>query len=61
VAYLICLPLDFLMETAPAMEEARYEERMNMVPAIYFKGDRIWGATCRILLKLRRLLEDEKV
>jgi 8-oxo-dGTP pyrophosphatase MutT (NUDIX family) len=61
VAYLIYLPLEFLLEATPVMQEARHEERMDMVPAFYFKGDRIWGATCRILLKLKRILEDEKV
>jgi 8-oxo-dGTP pyrophosphatase MutT (NUDIX family) len=61
VAYLIYLPLELLMETTPVMEEARHEGRTSMVPAFYFKGDRIWGATCRILLKLKRILEDEKI
>jgi len=61
VAYLIYLPLRFLMESAPGMEEARHEERMDMVPALYYNGDRIWGATARILLRLKGILENEKI
>ena len=61
VAYLIRLPLDFLMETVPVMEEARHDGKVNAVPALYYEGDRIWGATCRILLRLKRILQNEKI
>ena len=61
VAYLIYLPLKVLMDTVPGMEEARHEKRVDMVPSFHYNGDRIWGATARILLRLKRILEDEKI
>jgi 8-oxo-dGTP pyrophosphatase MutT (NUDIX family) len=61
VAYLICLPLSRLMEANPLRERAEYEGDFQMVPSIYYNGDRIWGATCRILLQFRQIIEDEKV
>jgi 8-oxo-dGTP pyrophosphatase MutT (NUDIX family) len=56
VAYIIYLPLNFLMEISPVMERAEYEGRVEEVPSFHYKGDRIWGATCRILLQLRKIL-----
>lgn len=61
VAYLIFFPIKNLMEVKIGMESASYEGRFEMVPSIYYKGDRIWGATCRILMRLRRILEDVTV
>jgi hypothetical protein len=61
VAYLIYLPLDFLMKAAPVMEEAAHDGRIDRVPSFHYEGDRVWGATCRILLKLKGILGDEKV
>ncbi len=61
VAYLIYLPFQRLKETEPLMEEAEYEGRINSVPSFYFNGDRIWGATCRILLKFKAIIENGKV
>ncbi|HOJ42641.1 MAG TPA: CoA pyrophosphatase [Syntrophorhabdaceae bacterium] len=61
VAYLIFFPIKMLMEAKPEMESADHEGRIEMVPSIYYNGDRIWGATCRILLRLRHILEDGKV
>lgn len=61
VAYLIFLPIKILMETTPETEIAEYEGNFANVPAIHYKGDRIWGATCRILLRLKRILEDGKI
>ncbi|MCX5811927.1 MAG: CoA pyrophosphatase [Proteobacteria bacterium] len=57
VAYLIYLPLKFLMETDPVMEQAEYEGRVEQVPSFHYNGDRIWGATCRILLQFRNILK----
>jgi 8-oxo-dGTP pyrophosphatase MutT (NUDIX family) len=56
VAYIIYLPLKFLMEVSPVMERAEYENRVEEVPSFYYKGDRIWGATCRMLLQFRKIL-----
>jgi len=57
VAYLIYLPLKLLMETDPVMEQAEHEGRVEQVPSFYYNGDRIWGATCRILLNFRKILK----
>ncbi len=62
VAYLVYLPFDFLKEAVPVMETAEYKgTRMEEVPSIYYQGERIWGATCRILLKFKRIIENEEV
>ncbi|MCX8111237.1 MAG: hypothetical protein N3D15_08330, partial [Syntrophorhabdaceae bacterium] len=61
VAYLIFFPIKNLMEVKLGLESAEYEGRFEMVPSIYYNGDRIWGATCRILMILRHILEDGKV
>jgi 8-oxo-dGTP pyrophosphatase MutT (NUDIX family) len=61
VAYLIHLPFAYLMETSPAMEQTTVAGKIHNFHAIYYRGDRIWGATCRILLQLKELLKNEKV
>lgn len=61
VAYLIFLPLKVLLETKPIMESAEYNGRFEMVPSIHYNGDRIWGATCRILMRLRHIIENGKI
>ncbi len=61
VAYLIHLPLNFLLETEPVIETARHDGKVQHVPSLYFEGDRIWGATCRILLTLRDIIGREKI
>ncbi len=61
VAYLIYLPFDFLMEHAAATKSAFHEGKTEVVPAIYYDGDRIWGATCRILLRLREIVVSEEI
>ena len=58
---LIFLPLEFLMDVKPVVENATHEGRNTIVPSFYFNGDRIWGATGRILLGFRNILTDEKV
>jgi 8-oxo-dGTP pyrophosphatase MutT (NUDIX family) len=57
VAYLIYLPLRFLMEVDPFIEEAEYGGRIEQVPSFHYNGDRIWGATCRMLLQFRKILK----
>jgi 8-oxo-dGTP pyrophosphatase MutT (NUDIX family) len=61
VAYLICLPLKFLKEVDPLIEEAEYKGKASKVPSFYFNGDRIWGATCRILLSFKGIIENGNV
>jgi 8-oxo-dGTP pyrophosphatase MutT (NUDIX family) len=61
VDYLIYLPLETLMAANPEYQEASYDGRTMSVPSIYFGGDRIWGATCRLLLQLRQIIENEEV
>jgi 8-oxo-dGTP pyrophosphatase MutT (NUDIX family) len=61
VAYIIHLPLKHLIEVKPSMEEHMRGGKTELVPSFCYNGERIWGATCRILLKLRKIIEDEKV
>ncbi|MGD0232076.1 MAG: CoA pyrophosphatase [Syntrophorhabdales bacterium] len=61
VRYLVCLPFSYLMTYEPKMERAEHEGKVLHVPAIYYGGERIWGATCRLLLQLRHILEDETI
>jgi hypothetical protein len=49
------------MAYEPKIESAEHRGRSFQVPAIYYKGERIWGATCRLLLKLRHIVEDETI
>ena len=56
VAYLIYLPMSHLLNCEPHMET--YSSRGGSAPALYYEGERIWGATCRILLQLRKIVED---
>jgi len=55
VAYIISLPFQFLRNVKPGLEMAERGGHMEKVPSFYFEGDRIWGATCRILLRLRQI------
>jgi 8-oxo-dGTP pyrophosphatase MutT (NUDIX family) len=61
VAYLICLPLKHLLGVNPMSERAEHGGDVRMVPSIYYKGDRIWGATCRMLLQFKQIITDEEV
>jgi 8-oxo-dGTP pyrophosphatase MutT (NUDIX family) len=61
VDYIIYLPLSYLMTSEYRIEPAELMGKNLQAPAIYYEGERIWGATCRMLLQLRRLLEDEKI
>jgi len=57
VDYLLCLPFPFLMKCESEAEPAEQQGKTVQVPAIYYRGERIWGATCKLLLQLRRILE----
>lgn len=52
VAYLIFLPYNHLKRVELAPEQWGQ---------FHYNGDRIWGATCRILLQLRDVIENEKI
>ena len=56
VHHLICLPFRRLMDCEPEAETGEHEGRPVPTPVIYYEGERIWGATCRLLLQLRRIL-----
>lgn len=58
VAYLIHLPLRFLADSAPIIERVDYEGTVKGIHALYYKGERIWGATCRLLLKLKEIISE---
>jgi 8-oxo-dGTP pyrophosphatase MutT (NUDIX family) len=55
VERIISLPLRFLKDVKPGLEEAEREGHAEKVPSFYYQGDRIWGATCRMLLRFRRI------
>jgi 8-oxo-dGTP pyrophosphatase MutT (NUDIX family) len=59
VAYLIHLPFQHLRESRLVREQIDYRGRAETIDSIYYNGERIWGATCRILLKLKRIVHDE--
>ena len=59
VAYLIFLPLPYLLKAEPQAETVESRGGMVKTPAIYYEGERIWGATCRILMHLKKIIEDE--
>lgn len=59
VAYLINLPVEYLMGVNPDMEEAEHMGNIQIVPSFYYNGERIWGATCRLLLQLRKIINDK--
>jgi 8-oxo-dGTP pyrophosphatase MutT (NUDIX family) len=61
VAYLIDLPVRHLMDAVVTQEQATHNDKMWNVPAIYYQGDRIWGATCKILLQLGQIIRNETV
>ncbi len=54
VRYLIYLPFPFLMSSRPQATTAEHKGRTMEVFEIVYNGERIWGATCRLLLELRR-------
>jgi 8-oxo-dGTP pyrophosphatase MutT (NUDIX family) len=56
VAYLIHLPIEFLAGTEPVIEQVKYDGEIKGIHALYYKGERIWGATCRLLLKLKGMI-----
>ncbi len=61
VAYLIYLPLAFLLRCELRIETVKLRGDVVQAPAIYYEGERIWGATCRILMQLRKIITDETV
>ncbi|MCX8022959.1 MAG: CoA pyrophosphatase [Syntrophorhabdaceae bacterium] len=61
VAYIVPFPLHYLLKEEPACEPAEYEGKYETVPSFYFNGERIWGATCRILLRLKKIIKDDRI
>lgn len=57
VAHIISLPFQFLRDVKPGLEEAEQGGHTEKVPSFYYEGDRIWGATCRMLLKFKRIAD----
>lgn len=56
VAYLIHLPLAFLAATEPVIEQVKYDGEVKGIHTLYYRGERIWGATCRLLIKLKGVM-----
>jgi 8-oxo-dGTP pyrophosphatase MutT (NUDIX family) len=61
VAYLIYLPFEHLRESKPFQERIEYRGKAETIDCIYYNGERIWGATCRILTTFKQVLEDDSV
>ncbi len=61
VNYLIYLPLLHLLQTDAADEAAQHEGRTIQVRSFHYEGERIWGATCRLLLTLKRIVAHDKI
>ncbi len=61
VAYLLCLPFEHLRNGDSKREQTEYRGRLETIDAIYYNGERIWGATCRILQRLNRIVNDEQI
>jgi 8-oxo-dGTP pyrophosphatase MutT (NUDIX family) len=59
VAYIISLPYRHLTEQNPVYEAIRLGDKTHHAPALYSNGDRIWGATCKMLLKLKSIVDEE--
>lgn len=59
VSYLIYLPLSHLLTHEQIMESVGFKGDTVQAPAIYYEGERIWGATCRMLFQLRKIIQDE--
>jgi 8-oxo-dGTP pyrophosphatase MutT (NUDIX family) len=57
VSYLIHLPLSHLLSTTPKAEQVEFRGFQEEAPAIYFHNERIWGATCRILLQFKGIIQ----
>jgi 8-oxo-dGTP pyrophosphatase MutT (NUDIX family) len=61
VSYLIYLPVPFLLSCTSVVETVDFQGGVTRAPAIYYENERIWGATCRMLLQFRRIIQDEKI
>lgn len=59
VAYIINLPYKYLKEASPVLEVAMHDGKTRRMQSFHYNGDRIWGATCRMLLQFQRIIEDE--
>lgn len=59
VAYIIYLPYEFLKKNDPGMDIAEHEGTRQPVLSLHYDGDRIWGATCRMLVKFKDIVEHE--
>jgi hypothetical protein len=57
VAYIITLPYAYLKEATPVPEVASHGGKSQTVQSLHYNGDRIWGATCRMLLQFQKIIE----
>ncbi len=58
VANLIYLPFEHLKKSDLVQEQMEYRGKTETIDCFYYGGERIWGATCRILTKLKRIVHD---
>ncbi|HME44395.1 MAG TPA: CoA pyrophosphatase [Syntrophorhabdales bacterium] len=58
VAYLVYLPFEHLESSGLVQEKIEYRGRAETIDCFYYNGERIWGATCRMLMTLKRIVQD---
>lgn len=61
VDHLIYLPVGYLLEADPVFEPFPRDGHIERVPSFHYEGNRIWGATCRMLLQFRKIVFHEAV
>jgi 8-oxo-dGTP pyrophosphatase MutT (NUDIX family) len=61
VARLIYLPYEHLRKSDLIQEQMEYRGKTETIDCIYYSGERIWGATCKILTMFRRIVENDSV
>ena len=57
VEYIITLPYSYLRMVTPVMETSVFNGKPHKTQAFEYNGDRIWGATCRMLLQFQIIIE----
>ena len=40
------------------LEVVKHDGKTRKIQSLHYNGDRIWGATCRMLLQFQRIIEN---
>ncbi len=57
VQYIITLPYSYLKSAPTVKENTVYGGKQLKFEALEYNGDRIWGATCRMLMRFQLIVE----